>query len=245
MPLAPEELPTQWYRSSDRVSDISLRLRQTTHAGMPGANETVANLADISDSTNQRRMLWIDGVGGYLVMLGNEITIGQPAPSGSQELGLPILADLAPRHARLARTGGSYMLTPYDTCTVAGKPIEGPTVLADGVCFTLGSVELRLRRPHALSASALLTVESGHRTTPTADAILLMAESCVMGPKPHSHIRCSKWTDEVILFRGSEGLVCRSTGRLLTDGQTSGGPTPIFPGKRIEGQDFAFCLEEV
>ncbi len=247
MPLATDDTPTQWYKASSRVGEISLRLRQTTRAGGSSEEQTVPGKAT-SDRRDQR-MLWVDGVGGYLVSLDEEITFGQPtAPGGeSSHHGptLAILADLSRRHAKLARTGGRYVLTPYSETTVEGKPIDGPTVLADGVRFELGSVQFRLSRPHALSASALLTIESGHRTAPAADAVLLMAESCVLGPKPHSHIRCPAWTDEAILFRGSDGLVCRATGGLLVDGKRCDGPIPIIPGQRIEGQDFALCVEEV
>ena len=119
-------------------------------------------------------------------------------------------------------------------------------MLKDGAGFRLGEVmRLRFRQPHALSATALLTCESGHRTTPAADGIILMAESCVLGPKPHSHIRCRGWAADVLLFRAAEGLLCRREGSLLVDGVPTKEPVKIFPGLPIEGQDFTICIEEM
>lgn len=264
MALAADEHPTQWYSHSQRatspgrssgVAAISLRLRQTTlgqtsPGGRLGPEEdTVPGQASSNDPRQDQRMLWVDGVGGYLVSFADELTIGQQAMPGAVGPDIAILADLSRRHARLARQGGRYVLTPSAPTTVDGRPIDGPTVVEDGAVIGLGpndvggEVRLRLRRPHALSASALLTVESGHRTAPAADAVLLMAESCVLGPKAHSHIRSPHSETEAILFRGAEGLLCRASGDLLADGVPTEGPTAVLPGTRIEGQDFAFSVE--
>lgn len=247
MPLASDKMPTQWYapsRASSRVADISLRLRETTRAGGAPEEQTVSG-HPTGDSRRDQQMLWVDGVGGYLVTLAEQLVIGQPGVGASDGPDLPILADLSRRHARLARSGGRYVLTPYCSARLSGKPLDGPAVVEDGALIELGSVRLRLRRPHALSASAILTVESGHRTVPAADAVLLMAESCVLGPKPHSHIRCPEWRDEAILFRGPAGLVCRSSGGLTVDGRRTEGAAPVAAGHRIEGQDFALSVEPV
>ncbi len=251
MPLAAEDQPTQWYApqrrpAADGVASISLRLRESTRPGRPPEEGTVPGHTPSDDPRQQQRMLWVDGVGGYLVSLAEDLLIGQPAAPGAAGPGLAILADLSRRHARLSRTGGSYVLTPLAEVTVDGRAIDGPTVLKDGALIGLGDVRLSFSRPHALSASGLLAIESGHRTTPAADAVLMMAESCILGPKPHSHIRCPDWQGEAILFRGGDqGLVCRAGGGLLVDGTPTDGPAPVSPGKRIEGQDFALCVEEV
>lgn len=222
------------------VAAISSRLRETLLSGAASQEETV-----IGNANADRWMLWVDGVGGYLVTLADELTIGRPTSESRGGPNLPVLADLSSTHAKLARVGGGHVLTPYADAMVNGRPIEGPTLISDGATISLGSVELAFRRPHALSSSAVLTVESGHRTAPASDGVLLMAESCVLGPKPHSHIRCNDWEAETLLFRGPRGLVCRSTGDLSVGGSQREGPVEIEPGARIATQDFTFCVEQV
>ncbi|MEO0532005.1 MAG: FHA domain-containing protein [Planctomycetota bacterium] len=231
MPLATDGTPTQWYekgRAGSSVAAISLRLRETTHAAQV-EDDTVPGQPTLNDAREDQRLLWVDGVGGYLLTLAEEVSIGLPGSPGLPGADLPILADLSRRHARIARLCGRYVLTPDGPTTVDGREIDGPTVVENGAEIGLGgAVVLRFTRPHALSASALLTILSGHRTIPAADAVLLMAESCVLGPKSHSHIRCPQWTNEAILFRGAGGLLCRTEGDLLVDGKPTAAPAKII-----------------
>ncbi|MEM6330116.1 MAG: FHA domain-containing protein [Planctomycetota bacterium] len=208
-----------------------------------------------------RRMLWIDAVGGFLVCLDDEVVLGQPAGGDARAAGraagaaaVPILADISRRHAVLRREAGAYVLQPLGEVAVDGAPITGPTVLGDENLIQLGGgptaaggVRLRFTRPHALSSTARLVVESGHRTAPAADAILLMADSCVLGPGAHSHVRCPGWRDDLILFRKPTGgraeLHCQSSAPLTVDGADAHGPTKISDGSRVEGEDFTLCVE--
>lgn len=54
--------------------------------------------------TNQRQagprfLLWVDGVGGYLVCLADEVVIGQAIPHGGADV--PIQGDLSRLHATI------------------------------------------------------------------------------------------------------------------------------------------------
>ena len=52
-------------------------------------------------SPPNRFFLWVDAVGGYWVCLGDAVVIGRPAAGGDTDV--PILGDLAQRHASLPR----------------------------------------------------------------------------------------------------------------------------------------------
>jgi hypothetical protein len=234
---------------SERLRRLSSRLRDTTSAAAYSEEDTVPGANEHRSLRHDQRMLWVDGVGGYLVTLADQIVLGQPAGIGSRsESGpsLPILADLSRQHANITRQAGGYVVTPHGPTWLDGRRLEMPATLSDGALLTLGdSVQIRFRQPHALSATARLELESPHRTVPGADAVLMMAESCVLGPKKHSHIRCRNWQGEAILFRGAEGLLCRADGGLLSDNVRSDGPVVVRPKTRIEGQDFTLSVEEV
>jgi hypothetical protein len=101
------------------------------------------------------------------------------------------------------------------------------------------------RRPHPLSATARLDFLSRHRTQPSADSVLLMADTCVLGPKPHSHVVCRDWTREVILYRRQHELYCRTEGVLEIDGAACKGDGRVTRHSRIEGDGFSFNLEEI
>ena len=230
-----------------KLRQISASLRDTSRQGMSTRREKLASNHNLTQRRNDDRMVWIDGIGGFLLTLSDELTIGQPnTEAGDQSPALSILADLSRRHATLRRESGAYVLEPHATTFLDGKLIDSPTLLTGGEEIRLGdNVRFRFTRPHALSATAKLVVESGHRLSPAADAVLLMAESCVIGPQSHSHVRCPKWANEAILYRTGQGLGCRSNADLMVEGKSFGENAPAESGTRIEGQDFSLSIEWV
>jgi hypothetical protein len=212
--------------------------RRSTHAAArSGEVDTVSGI-----QPPHRALFWIDAVGGFLVCLDNEVVIGQPSPG--HPVAVPILADLSRRHAVIRREGGAYVIEPIQNVSVNGQPLSGPTVLADGQLIQLGeSVRIRFTKPHALSATARLDIESHHKTQPSADAVLLMADSCVLGANKHCHVRSRDWQQDVVLSRQGEQFQCRSTMPLAVDGESRSGAIEVAAGERIEGENFSFTWE--
>ncbi len=191
---------------------------------------------------NEKLMLWVDGVGGYWLCLADAVVLGQP--NAEVPADVPILADLSSRHARIRRDGEGYLIEAMHRTRADGRPVGRVAPLADGSVITLGdSVRLRFRRPHALSATARLDFVSLHRTEPGADAVLLMADSCVLGPKPSSHVVCQRWPHELVLYRHDDELYCRSRVAFEVDGVACSGRARIGRNSRITGEHFAVALE--
>ncbi len=199
---------------------------------------------DFHARQTDRFMLWVDAVGGYWVCLGESVTLGQPI--SYQTVDVPILADISSRHAVIRRDGEGYLIEAFQDVLLEGRRVEKLASLSDGSRITLGRrVRLVFRRPHPLSATARLEFASGHRTQPSADAVLLMADSCVLGPTAHSHVVCRDWPREVILYRHQGKLYCRSAGTLEIDGVTYQGQGPLTPNSRVAGEGFSLNLEEI
>jgi hypothetical protein len=118
--------------------------------------------------------------------------------------------------------------------------------LTDGDLIDLGAgVQLKFRRPHALSATARLEFVSRHRTQPRVDAVLLMAESCVLGPGKGSHVVCPDWHHEVVLFGQQDALCVRTQGKFEVDGSEHEGQAQLAAGSHVAGDEFSLSLEEV
>jgi len=178
------------------------------------------------------------------VVLGRSSGSNKNNPSESADVA--ILGDLSRRHASIRRDGESYVLQPIHSVSVDGTPLTGPTLLRSGAIVQLGeTVRLRFRRPHALSATAVLTLESHHKTEPAVDGIVLMSESCILGPQSHSHIQCRGWNDPLVLIRRGEKLLCRANLPLEIDGVPSDASEATVGNCRIESKDFALTLEQV
>jgi hypothetical protein len=238
---------TQAYRPSPakRFRDVTALHCPEGARGEPNAGPPRGRGIDTAgqNEMGKRLVAWIDAVGGYLVCLGDEIVLGQPCADGGVDV--PILADLSRRHAVIRRQGESYVLTPIHRVAVDGRQVVEPTVLRDKCLVKLGSsVELRFRRPHALSATAVLEPVNRIRTEPAVDAIVLMSESCVLGPGPQCHIRCRSWSGELVLFRRGDELLCRSKTPIAVD-ESQATHAILTGNSRIAGDDFALSLEEL
>jgi len=197
----------------------------------------------IKKESGKRVVAWIDGVGAYLLCLGDEVLLGQPSTDGAD---IPLLADLSRRHASLRREGEAYVLTPIHKVSVDGQPLAGPMVLTPGAIIELGdSVRMKFDRPHALSATAILSIESHHKTEPAVDGIVLMAESCIVGPQSHSHICCRKWKDDLLVFRRGDDLHIRTAADVEVDGEACGPEGVIAGNCRVEGETFAMSFEHI
>lgn len=189
-------------------------------------------------------MLWVDSVGGYWVCLAPAVVLGQPGGPGRPDI--PLLADISSRHARIRRDGEHYLLEAYREVRLDGRPVQQAGWLGEGTQIELGpAVKLAIRRPHPLSTTARLDFLSRHRTQPPSDAILLMADSCVLGPRLHSHVVCRDWTREVILFRHDERLFCRTAGPITIDGVACQDRGPLGPDSHVSGDGFSFTLEPI
>ena len=241
---------TQPYRGRRRTGLVSLDIgagrprvrggrRRSTHASRSSEDDTVAG-----NEKPRRALLWVDAVGGFLACLDDTVVLGQPATG--EHIAVPILADLSRRHAVIRRDAGAYVIEPLQRTLIDGREITTPLVLSDNQLIQLGdNVRIRFLRPHALSATARLTIESHHKTQPSADAVLLMADSCVLGPDRHCHVRCREWLRDVVIYRQDDRLFCRASEPVSIDGVATSGESEIQSGVRIEGEEFSFTWEEV
>jgi tetratricopeptide (TPR) repeat protein len=199
---------------------------------------------ELGSVSGERFLLWVDGVGGYLVSLANEVVLGQAAPGNRVDI--PILADISRRHAKIRRDGEGYTIEPLHNLRLNGQEIRENSLLSDGDEIDLGSgVRFRFRRPHALSGSARLDLISRHRTQPYADSILLMAESCVLGPRWQNHVVCPEWEADVVLYRQDDELFCRAMEAIEIDGELCDGRGRLNSNSHVAGSDFSMSLEEL
>ncbi len=115
-----------------------------------------------ADGPKGRFLLWVDGVGGYLVCMDDRIVLGRAGPDSHADI--PLMGDLSRNHATLVRNGEGYLLQAQHASFVNGKPVAEQVVLRDGDVIRLGStVELEFRQPSPVSATARLAIVSRHR----------------------------------------------------------------------------------
>ena len=224
---------------------------QRTQAGetglqMPPFAEAAAETP--SDHPDPARcLLWVDGVGGYLLHWSAEIVIGQAHQRN--EVDVPIVANIPRRQLRIVRQAESYLIEPLSsqqTVLINGSPLRCKSLLVNRDLLELGSgVQLRFEIPHPLSSTARLQLLSSHRTQPRTDGVLLVSESCVLGPQPHCHVVCRDGNADLVLYRQRKQIWIRAAERLLVDGQERAERVPLQVPTHVAGRSFSLSLEEL
>ena len=190
-------------------------------------------------------LLWIDAVGGFLVFMGDQITIGQAVPETNVEL--PILGDLSRRHAIISRTGDDYIVHPIGVTRLDDQLLGGPARLDDHAIIGLGhSVRLRFRQPNPLSNTARLDLISPHRTQPSSDGIIMMSETCILGPAEDCHVVCKAWEDQLALMPTDDDRIrFKASGSVTVDDVATCDVGVLDWGSRLAGEDFALMFERL
>lgn len=190
-----------------------------------------------------RFLLWIDNIGGFLVCLGNRVTLGQSTPDAWVDV--PILADVSRQHASIVREPEGYLIEAARALQVNGCPTDR-ALLHSGDRITLGaSCQLQFHQPVPVSATARLDLVSGHRFPLAVAGVLLMADTLVLSPGPQAHVVMPDLEQPLVLFRQKEGLGLRYTGPFHVDGKRCQHKASLGPRANVVGDDFALALEPV
>jgi hypothetical protein len=190
-----------------------------------------------------RYLLWVDGVGGYLVCMGNRLVLGQSGPECRADI--PLVADVARLHATLTRDAEGTVIEAMRDLRVNGRPVTR-ALLRPNDRLTLGATcQLQFRQPVPVSATIRLDITSGHRLPLALDGVLLMSETLLVGQGPQAHILVPGMEEPVVLFRHKDGLGLRHAGKLLVDGQPHPERGLLGPRAVVTGEDVSFALEPV
>ncbi len=226
----------------DRAADGSFQpaSNQPEQAVAQPAVDTLPASLDQAESV----LIWIDGVGGFLVCLKPIVLIGQAKDQAPVTIALQ--ADLRQRHARIEMIAGQHLVQPLGPIQIDGKSTDAAFVLKHDQVLTLGDgVKLKYSQPHPLSKTAKLDFITRHRTRPWSDAVLLASQSIILGPNPNNHVFCPHWKSDVVLFCRNGRWYCRSKRPFRCDGEKSDGDAELGLTSHVAGEDFSLSLEPV
>jgi len=74
--------------------------------------------SEMASAASRRRILWVDGVGGYLLEGRDEVTLGQAIDGSSADIG--IVGDIRQRAGAIRRSGADYLLQPLQATQLNG-----------------------------------------------------------------------------------------------------------------------------
>lgn len=210
--------------------------RATLHAGRQNTMAT---------NHCERYVLWIDGVGAWQVCVGDSFLIGGPTLE-HESADICLMANLSRRHATLSRNNEEWFIQPHGPVVVSGRTASDRALLKTGDQIQLGDrVRLGFRIPNVLSGSAVIDFESQHRPAQSVNGIILMTDTCLLGPRRDHHVCCADWSDLVVLFRQDGQLRCRSKMALKVNDTRVRDSAVLHDGAIVSGDDLRFRIERM
>lgn len=196
-------------------------------------------------------LLRVDEGGEHLVLRGETVMLGNVRQSCAD---LPILANLAGRHASIRRSmsfhGGmqDVVVAEEGEVRVGGRAGRQHT-LTSGDRVELGSsFAFVYQVPSARSLTARLALQGGFQVAGT-DRVLLMKDRgrdgrLLLGAAPDAHVRVARASAEVEVFATSAGhmrIACDAGGTI--DGAPFRGEHPLSAGQVVEAGGITFVLQ--
>ena len=145
----------------------------------------------------------------------------------SQQTDIAVQADWSRDAGQLWRDGDDYFWEDRQ---------DEPSLVGAGSTLPIeGSARLVLDKPSQLSRSAVLRLQPPHRFLGHVDAVVLFADTLLIGPDPQCHIRLPRLGDRWV-------LTC-PRGRWTVKPLSGGACYELTPGMRSQFLSLAITLE--
>ena len=184
-----------------------------------------------------RLLLLVDGGGSYLVLRGDQASVGRVACDKPADV--PIFSDLAERHANIARVDDDYFLFSAKEVEVAGRKTKHQ-LLRDGDRVLLGrKAKFTFRVPSRRSAAAALDLSDTTKMPQDVRRVILFHQHAMIGQGPGAHVHCRHATPALVLFERGGSLWIRPK----SDGHVDVEAKRITLGEPIEIGGVSLVLE--
>ncbi len=171
-----------------------------------------------------RLLLLVDGGGSFLVLRGDQASVGRAASDNPADVA--IFGDLAERHANLTRVDEDYFLFSTKEVEVAGRKTKHQ-LLRDGARMVFGRrAKLTFRLPSRKSLTAVLDLSDTTKMPNDVRRVVLLDRHATIGPNRNAHIYCRHAQMPLVLFERSGGLWIRPCGT-VSESAENGGCEPV------------------
>jgi hypothetical protein len=188
-------------------------------------------------------VLWVDGVGSYLVLTGENIGIGRAGSSARPDI--PLSADIEGVHAQIVRVDGEHFLVARGAVTVRGSGVRKHLLHHRDECVLGARARFRFLLPSSLSSTAVLELGTQARVGGDVRHVILLDRHLIVGADSGAHIRVPKLDARSILSHDARGLTARSSETISIDGERHDPDAPLPFGRTIVVGTVSFTLTPV
>ncbi len=219
-----------------------------TDSNTGDSNHLVLVEGNKPNSASANQMMWIDGVGAYLLCAGAENWIGKHVEGTRCQIAFH--GDLSRFHAKITQRDGRFYISSKSATKLFRQKRLVPTVDASPLCdqdllvFASG-IKMCFHQSDG-HGTAKLTLESGHKTVPRCDCIFLVSEGIMIADSSDADIRFPGLIGKLEIKKHGGCYVAETHGmELVADGRVVRGPTRLEPDSRIIGHQLSIQMERI
>ncbi len=185
----------------------------------------------------QRLLLLVDGGGSYLLLRNPQASVGRAACERPSDI--PILSDIAERHANINRVDDDYFFYSVKDADVGGRKVK-QQLLRDSDRVVLGrKAKFTFRLPSKRSATAVLDLSDTTKMPQDVRRVVLFDRHATIGSGRTAHITCRHASPALVLFERKGGLWIRQQ----NDGHVDAAAVELVLGKPTEIGGVSLVLE--
>ena len=228
--------------SSAQAAAIPASFAETLRATSPRNPAAQVANPPSEEAARGALLLWIDGVGTYLIVPGDRVSIGRAGSSTRPDLGLS-RSGIAGHHAEVVRSDDDYFIVAAQGAVAVNGSPTPRKLLQDGDSVHLGDrSQFTFRLPTNLSSTAVITLRGNQRLDDNVQRIVLCDGHFLLGGQDNCHLQVPGTREPVVLTRTDEALVCRAAQPIVVNGKLAGEETRISLGEAVQVGDLTFTL---
>ena len=188
--------------------------------------------AMMNNNVQSKFILHIDGVGSYLVVNNDKVTIGPVSSSSHCDVKVIAAADM--QEVEIERCEGDYFIKSKTPVGINNKAVTGGLLKDSDKIALSNRNRIKFRKANSASNTVEL-IPSGIRFIQAGlTSVLLMDREILIGPGGSNHIQTNEISTGVIIYFNNGCLMCRSQEYIVIDGVNCGNQCAIDCGKQIE-----------
>jgi hypothetical protein len=228
-------------RASEAIEISPLGLLQTQAADMPMSmrepnrylktspiraevkNEVCCTMDKVTNPNTaaDKYMLQVDGIGAYIVVVGDCLTLGPISSRTRPDIGFVTSPDDSAK--TIERIEGDYFLSP------------GRKLLCEGDKIDISSrCRMKFTQPNPASATACLALSSAKLPRSDIQSIILLDREMILGPSRNCHIQSGHVQENMTFFVRGGKLFYQGSQAVLCDGIAANPQDGIAGGKPVE-----------
>jgi hypothetical protein len=194
-------------------------------------------------SLSSRFVMHVDGIGGYLVLRENRVTIGPVSSSAQPMVGL--MADPNLPVATIERADDDYFIHSSSPIHVNDEAVTDK-LLVDGDRIALSQrCSMKFHIPNPASTTAVLQLSGSRLGRADIREVILMDRDILIGNNRGNHIPAESLDETITLYAQNGRLLCKSCEKVVVDDSPIDTSEGIPADKQVRIGQISFVITKM